>query len=133
MQSVYEWFLKIVQNCNTWYNHFILSEATKAEVDEWYEEQERQRAEEEADRAMWLADYIQQQEQALKDGLAEEEEYARQKEEDLKFQEKLEEREKLNELLRNEQEEDRAHCPLCGTRWVSFGRCKPCDRAFGRD
>jgi hypothetical protein len=132
MQSVYEWFLKIFQNCKTWYYHFVLSEATKAEVDEWYREQERERAEEEANEAMWLADYIQQQEQVLADRLAEEE-YARQEEENRKYHEEVEEREKLNELLRNEQEEDRYRCPLCDTPWVSFGRCKPCDRAFGRD
>lgn len=133
MQVVYQWFLKIIQKCKTWYCHLILSEATKAEVDEWCDEQERQHAKEEANEAMWLADYIQQQEQVLADKQAEEEECERQNDEGLKFQKELEEREELKELLRNEQEEDRYRCPLCGTRWVSFGRCKPCDRAFGHD
>jgi len=133
MQSVYEWFVKIIQKFKTWYYHFILSEATKAEIDEWFEEQERQRAEEEADEAMWLADYTQQQEQVLADKIAEEEEYALRDEEDRKFEKEFEERERLIELLRNEQEEDRYRCPLCGTRWLSLGRCKPCDRACGHD
>jgi DNA repair exonuclease SbcCD ATPase subunit len=122
MQSVYEWFLKIVQNCKTWYYHFILSEATKAEVDEWFEEQERQHAEEEAEVAKWHADYIRQQEQVLADQLAEEEEYARQREE----------REELKQQL-DEYEQYKSFCPLCGTRWGYPGKCKPCDRAFGHD
>ena len=133
MQSVYEWFLKIVQNCKTWYSHFILSEATKAEMDEWYEEQERQRAEEEAEVAKWHADYIHQQEQVLADQLAEEEEFARQREEDLKFEKEFEEREELKRQQLEEQERYKFYCPHCDTRWSYPRKCRPCDRAFGRD
>lgn len=133
MQIICKQFLKMIQKCGAWYCHVIYSEATQADIDEWFEEQERQHAEEEAEGAKRLADYIQLQELAIADKHSEEEEYVRLEEEDRKFHEEWAEREKLNEMLRNEQEEDRYRCPLCGTRWVSFGRCKACDRAFGRD
>ena len=130
MQIVYQWFLKIIQTCETWYYHFIISEA---EINEWCEEQERKRAEEDAEEARCLADYIRQQEQDIADKLAEEEEYARQREEDLKFEQEFEELEELRRQRLKEQEENEYRCPLCGTPWSLFGRCKPCDRAFGRD
>jgi hypothetical protein len=120
MQHVYNLFLKLIKNCKTWYFHFILSKATDEEVSEWLEEQKLERAKEEAMEAKWLEEYLRQDEEFKT-------------EEDIFIpDETREDEDPWDDWSTTEDEEDRSYCPLCGTPWVYYGRCTPCDRAFGR-
>lgn len=105
--NICKWFLDQVQKCKRWYYHFILSEATPEEIDEWYMEQDRQLAEERAEEEKWYADHLkQQEEQALADKLAEEEEYARRAEEDIRFSETTEA--EVNERQKKQERHEKA-------------------------
>ncbi len=132
MLIVHKWFKTINEMFETWFCH-MRGEATKAEIEEledYSKERERLQAEEDAEEAKWYAEYIQlQEQQALANKQAEAEEYDRQQEENRKFYEEMQKRVELNEFL----EEYEYRCPHCGTPWARIGRCKPCDRAFGRD
>jgi len=120
MQKVRDAFLIFIKKCKTWYCHFILSEATEEETNEWYEEQERERAEyaeEERQRreeeAKWFADYQRENAEVENSNLPDD---------DL-----------IGLVQELPDEEDRSRCPLCGTHWTYYGKCKSCDRAFGHD
>ncbi len=108
----------MIKKLNTWYCHTILRSATEAEILEWYKEEELRRSE---DEAAWLADQHQQNEMWRAD------------EDTPDLPETQEDEDLLHERSMTDHEEDRSQCPLCGTPWVHYGRCKPCDRAFGRD
>ena len=127
MQNVRKCFQVIIEKCTRWYYHSILSEATKAEIEEWYEEQRRLRTEEEAMEAKWLAEYIQQGNET------EVENDVRKQGVDILENSDSSYERSMTEYEEDRSQEDRSHCPLCGTPWAYYGRCKPCDRAFGRD
>lgn len=132
MQSVRQWLKLIIQKCETWYCH-IRGEATDAEMQAWYEEQKRQQAQfelEEAELTESHRQYELEKEHWKAEDLAREEKYAHPYSLNEPDEEQLE-RDRLEELDR-EQEHHQYSCPWCGSRW-SNGRCRACDRAFGRD
>lgn len=128
MRNVCKWFQIAIQKCQSWY-YFHPFHADAEE--RWWEKCQQQWVEDER----LYTEFVAQCELEDDRGRAKEEEYAEhRRKRDLELREEQAERERLDEIEDCEREEEynQYYCPLCGSRW-SNGRCKACDRAFGRD